>query len=153
MTIHLKPVTRDNWEDALELKLKSAQIHLVPSPAVSLAKIGIKPDGDSIEYLPFGIYHAAKMVGFIMHARDEATANMYWINGFLIDSEHQGKGYGRDALAEMIRWIKEHNPNCREIRLTVRMDNEGARKLYGKMGFQATGVMYGDEEVWVLENA
>ncbi len=56
MNVRLKCVTRENWEEALSLKVKEQQITFVPSVAVSLAKVYIKPDGDNIVYVPFAIY-------------------------------------------------------------------------------------------------
>lgn len=59
---------RENWEDALKLQVKDNQTKFVPSVAVSLAKVYIKPDGDAVEYQPFAIYNGDLMVGFVMHA-------------------------------------------------------------------------------------
>lgn len=148
MNIRLKPVTRDNWEEAIKMKVKESQRDFVPSAAVSLAKVYIKPDGDAIEYIPFSIYDNEQMVGFIMHAYEPDTANMYWINGFFIDKNYQGRGYGRPALAEMIGWIKTKFPQCEEIRLTVHKDNHHARNLYKNFGFSPTGEIWGEEEVY-----
>jgi len=148
MTIQLKNVTRENWEEALALKVNEKQNKFVPSVAVSLAKVYIKPDGDNVEYIPFAIYDDEKMVGFIMHAYVENTTNMYWINGFIIDEKYQGKGYGRAALAEMVQWIKNRFPNCKEIRLTVYRENQVACGLYKSFDFQPTGDVYGEEDVW-----
>jgi diamine N-acetyltransferase len=150
MTISLKSVTRENWEEALSLKVNETQNGFVPSVAVSLAKVYIKPDGENVEYIPFAIYDNEKMVGFIMHAYVENTTNMYWINGFIIDEMYQGKGYGRAALAEMVRWIKNRFSNCKEIRLTVYKDNQVACTLYKSFGFLPTGDVYGEEDVWFL---
>ncbi|MGE7878075.1 GNAT family N-acetyltransferase [Peribacillus muralis] len=148
MKIRLKCVTRENWEEALALKVKERQSNFVPPVAVSLAKVYIKPDGDNIVYLPFAIYDEEMMVGFIMHAYDENTANMYWINGFMIDESHQGRGYGRAALTEMVHWITNRFTGCKEIRLTVFKDNEKAQQLYKRFGFVPTGDVYGEEDVW-----
>ncbi|MBG9544317.1 GCN5 family acetyltransferase [Cytobacillus firmus] len=148
MNIRLKPVTRDNWEEAIKMKVKESQRDFVPSAAVSLAKVYIKQDGDAIEYIPFSIYDNEQMVGFIMHAYEPDTANMYWINGFFIDKNYQGRGYGRPALAEMIGWIKTKFPQCEEIRLTVHKDNHHARNLYKNFGFSPTGEIWGEEEVY-----
>lgn len=148
MKVHLKCVTRENWEEAIALKVKKQQSNFVPPVAVSLAKVYIKPDGDNIVYLPFAIYDKERMVGFIMHAYDEDTTDMYWINGFIIDKSYQGKGYGRAALSEMVHWIANRFPNCKEIRLTVFKDNESACELYKRFGFLPTGDVYGDEDVW-----
>jgi diamine N-acetyltransferase len=150
MTIELRPVTRDNWEEAIQMKVKESQRDFVPSAAVSLAKVYIKPEGDAVEYIPFSIYDNDKMVGFIMHAYEPDTVNMYWINGFFIDHMYQGRGYGRAALAKMISWIKTKCPKCGEIRLTVHKDNHHARKLYKNFGFSPTGEIWGEEEVYYL---
>jgi diamine N-acetyltransferase len=147
MKIQLKKVTRKNWEETLKLKVKDAQSKFAPSVAVSLAKVYIKPDGEQVEYIPFAIYDHEKMVGFIMHAYEDDTTNMYWINGFIIDERYQGRGYGRAALTEMVHWIVNRFPKCQEIRLTVYHDNHLARKLYTSFGFRPTGEVWGEEDV------
>ncbi|TWT02413.1 GNAT family N-acetyltransferase [Planomicrobium sp. CPCC 101079] len=146
MDIRLEPVTRENWEQALTLQVKETQRSFTPSVAVSLAKIAIKPDGDNVTYLPFAIYDKDNLVGFIMHAYEKGTDTMYWINGFLIDEKLQGKGYGKAALAEMMRWITRRFIECREIRLTVHKDNTAARALYMHFGFLPTGEVFGEHE-------
>lgn len=101
-----------------------------------------------IVYLLFRLLK--KMVGFIMHAYEEETTNMYWINGFIIDERFQGKGYGKAALTEMIKWIQKRFPKCTEIRLTVFQENHVARALYKNFGFLPTGEVWGEEEVLFL---
>ncbi|MFD4707812.1 GNAT family N-acetyltransferase [Gottfriedia sp. NPDC058432] len=148
MTIHLKIVTRENWEEAIKLEVDKEQLHFVPSVAVSIAKVYIKPDGENVEYIPFAIYDDQTMVGFIMHAFEEHTTNSYWINGFLIDKRFQGQGYGKLAFAEMIKWITNKFQQCNEIRLTVHKDNKLAMNLYKQSEFNSTGNYFGEEEVW-----
>ncbi|MEH7515863.1 GNAT family N-acetyltransferase [Gottfriedia acidiceleris] len=148
MTIHLKIVTRENWEEAIKLEVGKEQLNFVPFVAVSIAKVYIKPDGENVEYIPFAIYDDQTMVGFIMHAFEEHTTNSYWINGFLIDKQFQGKGYGKLAFAEMIKWIVNKFQQCNEIRLTVHKDNKLAMNLYEHSGFNPTGNYFGEEEVW-----
>ncbi|UTG81236.1 GNAT family N-acetyltransferase [Bacillus paranthracis] len=150
MNIHLKIVTRENWEDALQLQVKENQRKFVPAVAVSLAKVYIKPDGDNVEYIPFAIYNGDLMVGFVMHAVVKETTDMYWINGFIIDQNQQGKGYGKAALQESIYLIKNTYKACKEIRLTVHKDNISAKKLYESYGFQPLGHDYDGEEVYCL---
>ncbi|MDH4421633.1 MULTISPECIES: GNAT family N-acetyltransferase [Bacillus] len=150
MNIHLKVVTRENWRDALNLQVKKEQRNFVPSVAVSLAKVYIKPDGDNVEYVPFAIYDGDHMVGFIMHAFARETTDMYWINGFIIDQKQQGNGYGKAALQESIYLIKNTSMACKEIRLTVHKDNISAKKLYERYGFQSLGHDYDGEEVYRL---
>ncbi|OOZ81316.1 GNAT family N-acetyltransferase [Bacillus cereus] len=150
MNIQLKVVTRENWEDALQLQVKENQRKFVPAVAVSLAKVYIKPDGDNVEYIPFAIYNGDLMVGFVMHAVIKETTDMYWINGFIIDQNQQGKGYGKATLQESIYLIKNTYKACKEIRLTVHKDNISAKKLYESYGFQSLGHDYDGEQVYRL---
>ncbi|MCP3740318.1 GNAT family N-acetyltransferase [Rossellomorea sp. BNER] len=150
MNIQLKVVTRQNWEDALSLEVGHYQNKFVPTVAVSLAKVYIKPDGENIEYIPFAIYDNEELVGFIMHAYEENTSSMYWINGFIIDKKYQGKGYGKAALSEIVKWITNKFTQCEEIRLTVYKENYTAINLYKSFGFVPTGEVYGEEDVWRL---
>lgn len=148
MNIRLREVTRANWEEALEIKGTLQQVTFAPSVAVSLAKVHIKPDGEEVTYIPFAIYDREQMVGFIMHAFEEQTIDSYWINGFIIDEKFQGKGYGKAAFAEMMRWIQQRHPQCVEVRLTVAKDNQHAKRLYERFGFVDTDVVYGNEQVY-----
>lgn len=146
----MKQVTRENWLEALDLQVKEEQRAFVPTVAVSLAKVHVKPDGDLVEYLPFAIYEGDTMVGFAMHAFVESTTDMYWINGFLIDSRHQGKGYGKAALSALVDYIKNRFSQCEEVRLTVHKDNHAAQRLYRGFGFVDTGETMGGELVYQL---
>ncbi|QWU45355.1 MULTISPECIES: GNAT family N-acetyltransferase [Bacillus] len=150
MNVQLKVVTRENWEDALKLQVKEDQRKFVPTVAVSLAKVYIKPDGENVEYIPFAIYDGDTMVGFIMHAVVRETSDMYWINGFIIDQKQQGNGYGKAALQESIYLIKNKFKACKEIRLTVHKDNISAKKLYERYDFQPLGHDYDGEQVYHL---
>ncbi|WP_409296951.1 GNAT family N-acetyltransferase [Peribacillus sp. SCS-26] len=150
MTVRLVPASRDNWLEAISLTVHEKQRGFVPSAAVSLAKVHIKPDGDQVVYLPFCIYHHDRMAGFIMHAYEEGTEAVHWINGFFIAAAHQGHGYGMAALLRMIEYICTRFSRCREIRLTVHRDNPAAA-FYQKAGFEFTGELYGAEKVMRLQ--
>ncbi|EEM05325.1 MULTISPECIES: GNAT family N-acetyltransferase [Bacillus] len=150
MNIQLKIITRDNWEEALKLQVSKKQTTFVPPVAVSLAKVYIKPDGENVEYIPLAIYDDDSMIGFIMHAFEPNTSDMYWINGFMIDEHHQRKGYGKTALAEMIKWITNEFTECKEIRLTVHKENIIAKRLYEGYGFKKLDYVYDEEQVYRL---
>ncbi|TDL34213.1 GNAT family N-acetyltransferase [Jeotgalibacillus sp. S-D1] len=150
MDITIQKVTEENREEAIKLSGKDSQRDLVPSVAESLSKISEKPDGENVTYLPFAIYEGDTMVGFIMHAYEEETTNMYWINGFIIDQQFQGKGYGKAALTKMIHWIRDNFDHCSEIRLSVSKENESAYELYKNFGFVETGETVGKEDVLFL---
>ncbi|WP_409305908.1 GNAT family N-acetyltransferase [Peribacillus sp. SCS-155] len=150
MGVELRPVTRENWQEAMEMRVNKEQKKFVPEVVVSLAKIYIKPDGDHVTYIPYAIYDNEQMVGFIMHAYESNTTNMYWINGFLIDVRYQGKGYGRKALMQMVNLITSTFPKCEEIRLTVHKENRVASKMYLSLGFISLEEDLGEESVLTL---
>lgn len=149
--IRLVATTRDNWQEALNLKVREQQEYFVPSVAVSLAKVHIRPDGDENEYLPFCLYSNDDLVGFVMVAFDVTTNWCYWMNGFMIDEGHQGKGYGMMALKAVVDFIRERFPHSICLNLTVNADNTVARYLYKKYGFTETGDIYDDEVVYRLD--
>ena len=94
------------------------------------------------------------MVGFTMLAFDEAYEDpddRYWLWRFMIDERLQGKGYGKAALQEVIRYFKDHGAN--NIRLSTKETNEAALAMYRKAGFCDTGEMNGEEIVLKLELA
>ncbi|OPA73676.1 GNAT family N-acetyltransferase [Paenibacillus selenitireducens] len=148
MLIRLIPTTRENWKDALDLQVQVQQNHFVPSVAVSLAKVHIRPDGDEYRYLPFCIYAENSLVGFVMITVDETTTCSYWLNGFMIDANYQGKGYGKATINSVIRYIKVEFPHSECLNLTVCANNLAARELYEKFGFSETGEVYDDEIVY-----
>ncbi|WP_231586826.1 GNAT family N-acetyltransferase [Paenibacillus sp. E194] len=147
--ISLVPTTRENWKDALNLQVQAHQNHFVPSVAVSLAKVHIRPDGDEYEYFPFCVYNAENsLVGFVMITLDDTTTQSYWLNGLIIDKNEQGKGYGKETINSAIRYIRENYSQSECVNLTVCVDNVAARRLYEKIGFCETGDVYDDEIVY-----
>jgi diamine N-acetyltransferase len=61
MSISFKPVTRENWEDALKLQVRPEQMKFAPSVAESLASAYIKPWDEALD--PYVIYADDQLVG------------------------------------------------------------------------------------------
>ncbi|GAV11838.1 acetyltransferase, ribosomal protein N-acetylase [Paenibacillus sp. NAIST15-1] len=87
-------------------------------------------------------------MGFVMITVDDTTTQSYWLNGLIIDKNEQGKGYGKETINSAIRYIKENYSQSVCVNLTVCVDNVAARKLYEKLGFCETRVVYEDEIVY-----
>ena len=65
----------------------------------------------------------------------------------MIDYEEQGRGYGESALERVIDYIKTKPfGDSNRVALTCNRDNHIARRLYERMDFAFTGVVYGDED-------
>jgi len=127
------PVTRENWEAALMLKVKKGQQRFVPTVAESLASAYIKPWDEALD--PYVICRDKSIVGFFYISYTPDSKDNYWIGGFMIDKKFQGKGYGKLAFAQILEFIPHIHTYCELISLTVEKDNLTARKLYETFGF------------------
>ncbi|MCR5056189.1 MAG: GNAT family N-acetyltransferase [Clostridia bacterium] len=137
----LKPITEDNFIEAFNLKLAPEQEKFVSHPIRSLAQAYVYRR----QCQPFGIYADGKMVGYVMVIYDYDIPE-YDVWHMMIDRDSQGKGYGGEALDEVIKYIRTKPfGDSDRIALTCNKDNPLAIKLYEKKGFVPTGTEYDDE--------
>lgn len=143
--ISLRPLTKDNWENAIALNVREDQKHFVASNLYSIAEAHFHP-----ELTPMGIYAGETMVGFLMWGL-EPGKDRWWLVRLMIDEHYQGKGYGRAALLQVIRLMRQSS-GCDRIYLSYEPENITAEMLYKSFGFRATGEMEDGEKVVVLED-
>ncbi|MBR2699084.1 MAG: GNAT family N-acetyltransferase [Clostridia bacterium] len=137
----LKPITEDNFIDAFNLTLAPGQERYVSHPVRSLAQAYVYRD----QCQPFGIYAAGKMVGYVMVIYDYDVPE-YDIWHMMIDASQQGRGYGAEALDQVLRYIRTKPfGDSDRVALTCNKDNPVAQKLYESRGFSATGSEDDDE--------
>lgn len=142
--ITLQPLTKENWEAAIKLHVRKDQRKFVSSNVYSIAEAHYYP-----ELIPMGIYAGETMVGFLMYGL-EPEKNRWWLMRLMIDERHQGKGYGRAAVRQVIQVMRQ-NPGCDRIYLSYEPENITAEMLYKSFGFRATGEIEDGEKVVVLE--
>ena len=104
MSISLKDVTKDNWQDMIDLEITKEQESFValPSEAIAASKF-------YEYYVNRGIYLGDEAVGFLQYYpnyRDGKPKEIF-IDQFLIDVHHQGKGLGTKAIELALNEIKE----------------------------------------------
>ncbi len=116
---------------------------LWPPNGYSLLQAAYQP-----ERYPLAVYAGEEMVGFLMDPPDPDDAE-WWIYRRMIDQRHQGRGYGREAMEQVIERIRRL-PGCRRIFLGYEPENRAAEQLYARLGFRKTGEMRGGETVAVL---
>lgn len=143
-TVELREITMENFRECIGLPLEDHQRGFVASNMYSLAEA--KADGVSI---PLAIYADGKMVGFTMYNFD-AKQGTGFIDRLMVAAGQQGHGYGRAAMSEVIRRLRE-TPGCRRIRTAFAPTNAVAERLYESLGFRKTGEMDDGEVVAVLE--
>jgi diamine N-acetyltransferase len=94
---------------------------------------------------PFGVFAGGRMVGYVMviYDYDEQTYNVWHL---MIDRRFQGRGYGKRALDEALRYIRTKPFGASgTVLLTCSPENEIALRLYRRAGFTETGRSDGDE--------
>ena len=141
----LKEITRENLDEVLALSVAEHQKSFVSTTADSLAQAYVYQN----TAFPFAIYSDDGAVGFIMLGYYEAR-NQYTLWKFLIDKEHQGKGYGKEALKQGITYLKEKF-DAKQIYTGVSIGNETAKGLYKSLGFVETGLIEDGMEELKLE--
>jgi ribosomal-protein-alanine N-acetyltransferase len=138
-SVSLHRVTSANWREVTAVRVRRDQSRFVGAVTEYLALC--RYGG---EWSPLQIRAGEASVGFAMWAHDPDDLGSYWIGGFLIDRDHQRGGYGRDALAALVRYLRAM-PGCRDIALSYMPDNVVARRLYAEAGFVETGEIDGEE--------
>lgn len=139
--IQIKEVTLDNLRAVTKLKVADSQAGFVADNTQSLAWSRYLPN-----LVPSAIYNDDEIVGFVLYGDwGEENPGVWGIARFMIDERFQGKGYGKAAMLEVLRLIRERAPAALAVNLSYVPQNEGARKLYASVGFKETGEMWGDE--------
>jgi diamine N-acetyltransferase len=80
-----------------------------------------------------GLFVGETMVGFARYGAVEEGASQ--IMHFMVDADHQGKGYGKAALDALLRRIREE-PSPMGVWLSVHPENSVARRLYEQVRFR-----------------
>jgi diamine N-acetyltransferase len=143
VSVELRPVTQANFGSVINLEVSQDQLNFVASNLYSIAESKVYP-----ECIPLVVYANDTVVGFLMYAFDNKDAS-YWVCRLMIDRYFQGKGYGMEAMRQIIQEIRKR-PNIDLIKLSINPYNQSAEKLYTLLGFEKTGEMVEGEEVMCL---
>ena len=92
-----------------------------------------------------GIYAADIPVGFVM-LYDDKDKSEYFLWRLMIAGPHQGKGYGRQAMHQLIEYVRGR-PDATELLASYVPIPGGPWPFYESLGFEPTGEMDGDEVV------
>lgn len=140
MEVMLKPVTVDNWYACSRLKVKEEQLAVFPAPVVNW----IAEAKYVHEFELIAIYCKEELVGFIVYCPEPDQEGNCWIPAVMIDGEHQGKGYARAALKQLIDLM---SPASGRIMIGHRPENHAAAALYESLGFKKVSEELIDGEI------
>ncbi len=140
--VHLRRVTRDNFRECLNLRVREFQQSLIASTTQSLAEAYVNPN-----LFPLAVYDAeacgyeqpeVPVIGFTMY---EVVAGVGFIMRLMIDEKYQRQGYGRATIIEVIRRLKLY-PDVEIIATSHLKENKIAARLYQSLGFQPWNISY-----------
>lgn len=136
INIHFSPVTPDNWRIFKELKVKREQGKFVASNVTILARAFAFRNFNSCVY---AIYNKDVPVGMLMQRDyEDSDKKICVLDQFMIDKQHQGKGFGKAAMQLWLSMVKSQNKYDSVILCYIQGD-EAARNLYSKLGFNHNG--------------
>lgn len=142
--VSLRPVIDANLRAVLNLKVNEAQNGFVAPNAISLAEAALEPKA-----WYRAIYADEAPVGFVMMYEDTEKPT-YYLWRYMIDANHQGHGYGYQALQLVIERVKRR-PQASEMTLSYVPGEGSPQPFYQKLGFVDTGEVHDGENVMRLE--
>jgi diamine N-acetyltransferase len=147
----IRAVTKENWKALVRLKVREDQTHFVASNLYSIAEAQFGEDYEGRWDLhPFGIYDGNTPVGFLMYGFNfEHPKHQAFIIRLMVDDNYQGKGFGRFGMEKMLE-IFRADERIRTVGISYEPENDVARKLYARLGFEETGEMIEGEVLAVL---
>ncbi|GLF93396.1 GNAT family N-acetyltransferase [Streptomyces yaizuensis] len=150
-TPHLVEITPANLDDALAVRIRPDQEHLVEPVVRSLAEAYVHPG----TAWPRLIRHEGRTVGFLMAFLDidwggdgsgDLRSGLWRLN---IAADEQGRGYGRFAVEAVAAEIRRRGGT--RLVVTWHPGADGPEGFYLGLGFRPTGETSGGQTVGALE--
>ena len=150
--IELRKIDEDNWHQIIKLEVREDQKDFVASNIYSLAESYIELSGDIMPFMTLAVYHGDVPVGFAkveyQDDDDSEYGPYYWMCRFMIDKNHQGKGYGKQAMTKILEHIRTFPLGSAAVMaLSYKPDNDFVRGFYKSFGFEETGDFLDDEVI------
>jgi diamine N-acetyltransferase len=153
MSLSIRPVTKDNWLTLARLKVREDQAHFVAPNIYSIAEAQFGEDSELGHWdsYPFGIYDDETPVGFLMYEFNFDSPKMQgFVVRLMVDEKFQGKGYGKFGVEKMIEIFRAEE-RVKVAGVSYEPENDAARKLYAKYGFEETGEIWQGETLALLK--
>lgn len=101
------------------------------------------------------IYAGEEPVGFVMlhmggdSGDEEDDYNGVFLWRFMIAGQHQGRGYGKQVIKTLVKYLKDRGVN--ELMTSYVMAEGSPGEFYRKLGFVPTGKVYDGEAATLLK--
>ncbi len=142
--VTLQEITEETLGSILKMAVSETQKNFVAPNSVSIAQAHFSKTAWFR-----AVYADETPVGFVMLHIDE-TIPEYFVWRFMIDKNHQGKGYGRQAMARIIEHVRTFS-NATALYLSYVPEENNPGPFYRKLGFVDTGEIVDEEMVMKLD--
>ncbi|HFI0256525.1 TPA: GNAT family N-acetyltransferase [Streptococcus suis] len=132
--IRLELVDESSFDAVIDLTVSKEEERRVASNIYSLAQAWLYRDSDQIE--PLAVWAGTQVVGFVLLAK-EGHSWLIW--RLMIDQYQQGRGYGKEALRQIMKRAKA-DVNCKTIQVSYVVGNHKMRSLLSSLGFRSLGL-------------
>jgi len=144
--VELKEVNKNNWYECTRLSVSEEQKKIFPVSVVYwMAMARYKT-----HLYELAVYNNNIIVGFCVYSLKSPDDGNPWIVSIMIDKKYQKRGFGREAVKEIINLIKS-SCNCKKIMIGHRPENTLAGKLYESLGFNDSGQIVDGEVIRCLK--
>ncbi|MHA7966333.1 GNAT family N-acetyltransferase [Paenibacillus sp. CAU 1782] len=155
--ITLRTITLENRRAMFNLEVTEEQRQYVASNLSSVASCYVLATNGGHPF-PLIIYADEQPVGFVMlvygitgYDEPSFAADNYCILRLMIDKAHQNKGYGRQAMAKIMEFIRTFPAGPAQCCwIPYKPDNLAAKRLYESFGFRDNGEVFNGECITVL---
>lgn len=156
--ITLRKITLDNRRAIFNLEVEDHQQSYVASNLSSVASCYVLLTNGSRPF-PLAIYADEEPVGFVMIIHGDTGYELpsivddsYCIMRLMIDKKFQNRGYGREAMTEILKFIRTFPAGpASYCWIPYEADNVHAKRLYESFGFQGNGEFTDGEPITVLK--
>ena len=138
MKTELVEVDETNWRECVKLEVADEEKHFVDRNVFAIAEWKFEPE-NRIK----AIYSESLLVGMLAYYfHDGSYGRFYWLYHLMIETKHQGKGYGQDAVKLAIKEMRDLG--AKDIVTSYHRENVKAKHIYEKLGFKDKGLEGGD---------
>lgn len=142
--LELRELDHRSFYTITQLEVFDNQKECVASNAFSMAQANFHKDAWFR-----GIYVNDEAVGFVMLNLNHEYAD-YYLWRFMIDKNHQGKGYGKLALDKIVAFLAQF-PEAKTLKSSVDVGEASPLNFYLKYGFEVTDEWDDGERVIMLK--
>jgi diamine N-acetyltransferase len=134
----LVEVDEENWRECVKLEVADEEKYFVDRNVFAIAEWKFEPE-NKIK----AIYSDSVLVGMLAYYyHDGSYGEFYWLYHLMIETKHQRKGYGQDAVRLAIKEMRDLG--AKDIVTSYHRENMRVKHIYEKLGFKDNGLEGGD---------